>query len=145
MFVMTALAIVLNVYFATKENTSIVLFPLIVVAFASPWLKVFSAMFVSKVVSSHSTVLRPLYLLDMVMYLSLGVVLVFALSLLLWISPAQHLNIVVGILIFFTAIRLVKSLRLAIKSKISLFYIILYFCTLEALPVLFIAKTVFAT
>jgi hypothetical protein len=62
--------------------------------------------------------------------------------LLLWITHEQFLNVVLGILSFFIFYRLIRGLIISIKAKAPLFYIILYFCALEMLPLLFLVKMI---
>jgi hypothetical protein len=142
MFIMAWIAIGLSIYFPLKNTLNIPVVGLYVALFLLPWIKVLVVNILSVIISPRATIFRPLYLLDFISYQTAGLFLVFALPLLLWISPEQFLNVVLGILSFFIFYRIMRGLIISIKAKAPLFYIILYFCALELLPLLFLVKVI---
>jgi len=140
MYVVAGIAIVLNLLYSLKSTIDVKVFSLAFLVIVSPWIKVFLASVVSLFISNRNTILLPIYIFELVTYLVAGITLIFTLPMLLWLPPNQHINIVVGILLFVTLFRIIKSAVLAFKAKISLFYIILYFCALEMLPFLVLMK-----
>lgn len=142
MFIIAWLAIGLSIYFPLKHALNIPVVGLFVGLFLFPWIKVVAVNIMSVIISARATIFRPLYLLDFISYQTAGLFLVFALPLLLWISPEQFLNVALGILSFFVFYRIIRGLIISIKSKAPLFYIILYFCALEMLPLLFLVKVI---
>jgi hypothetical protein len=142
MFIMAWLAIGLSIYFPLKQTLNIPVGFLFLSLFLLPWLKVVVVNITAVIISPRATIFRPLYLLDFISYQTAGLFLVFTLPLLLWITHEQFLNVVLGILSFFIFYRLIRGLIISIKAKAPLFYIILYFCALEMLPLLFLVKMI---
>ncbi|MCQ2959838.1 MAG: DUF4271 domain-containing protein [Bacteroidales bacterium] len=56
------------------------------------------------------------------------------------ISPNLLLNIGYILIGLFFAFRIYREIQISLKNKISIFYIFLYFCTLEILPILLLVK-----
>lgn len=96
--------------------------------------------FFSNVISSRANVLKPILHYEVLFVQLLGLVLSFVLIMQLWLNQTQQLIIVFSIMGIAIIYKWIKQLRISFLAHISLFYIILYFCALEIIPLLFLIK-----
>jgi hypothetical protein len=116
--------------YAAEDSLNIILIPLL--TFLYP---IFSLFFVSLFTGEYRRLKENVQIVSMIFQL-VGIILI-PLTIILMLNPAFYKIIIyagVAIYMVFMAVRLFRGASYAIQNKIPWYYIILYLCTLEILP-----------
>lgn len=139
-FVVGVVSIALSLFFVFNESLSNAPFEYFLAPLVYVMIRIAVIYFFSNIISSRANVLKPILHYEVLFVQLLGLVLSFALMMQLWLNQTQQLTIVFSIMGIAIIYKWIKQLRISFLAHISLFYIILYFCALEIVPLLFLIK-----
>lgn len=129
--------ILFYIYYKTEPNKIFYLFLVIVFALV---LKVFFSYFISKTISSRGVVVKEYYTLEVLNFQMIGLVSSLLIPLLIIIDAEFVKQIYFSTLALCFVYKLIKQIHASISHNTSWFYIILYFCAFEIIPVLTLVK-----